>query len=772
MSPSIATKPSRSRILLSILIGLLGAAALAVIAVLVFSPHEMVHLPLLAELPRAELLWGGLELAMDGAPAERFWLAGGFAESTPSQEAHDGLCRDVGSQFRIRFTRWQLDNIVLRFRMAPLADTREIALLLNGKPGQTVYLEPGYHDVAFPLPNDSLFISENVVEFSLKGGEKPGAVIDTIRLEVGGEAVGNGLSVEKRLVGEKTLPVLGTTGSAEANFYVMVPPGARLLLGLGHDRSDLSVSPGRLRIVGRNDAGAEKLLWEGDFPQSGIKNLNLDMGDLAGSLALISFYIKPNPETEDWLYIGEPRLEYSKRDQKNIAGNPIPPTIANKHPRTIVLICLDALRRDFLPIYGNKIINTPYLDAIAKTVLVFDSAYAPSSWTKHVFASIYTAQPGGIHGATKHEAMLRDNVPSLVELFRQNHWRTAVITANPYTSEKFGLNRGFADMFDLSRAEESPARVEDKVYAERFIPILNQWLSSLAPGEDAFIMLHLMDTHTPYLPPPAWRDLYRDQAAALFAGLTTEERYLSPALREQVLRQISYYCGSITYFDSQLPAILDEFRKAGRAEGTTYVFFSDHGEEFLDHGGIKHGFTLYQEMVHVPLLMWGEGVVAGRLSEAVNLEDILPTLLDLAGIKVPVDLEGMSFAGLLGAKDAGWERRQFAETEQNVPSYISLIWHGYKLIVEGNQFELPDGQNAATAGMRPIRSDFYQLYEHATDPQERSNLAAANPIQVGFLKGYLKEWWAKSHSGKLGEVKMANLDAKTLEILKGLGYVQ
>jgi len=739
---------------------------------MIFTPHNMLHLPLLAELPRAELLYSGMELAMDGAPAERFFLAGGFADPTPSDEAQDRWCRDVGQQFRLHFTRWQLDNLALRFRLAPLADTREMLLVLNGKQGQTVYLEPGYHDVVFPLPNDALAAGDNVVEFNLKGGEKPGAVIDSIRWEVGGEVMGNGLGVEKRSDGERTVPVLGTAGSTEADFYLDMPAGARLLLGLGHDRSDLGVSPGRLLIYGRSEAGAGKLLWEGDFPHSGIRNLNLVLGELAGSLSLLSFYIKPNPEVEDWLYISEPRLEYPKSGQERIAGNPIPLVVGKKHPRTIVIICEDALRRDLLPVYGNKAVRTPNLDQIAKTALVFDNAYAPSSWTKHVFASIYTAQPGGVHGAIHHESMLRDGIPSLVELFQQNHWRTAIITANPYTSEKFGLNRGFTDMFDLSRTASTDIKHDEKVYAEQFLPVLAQWLASLAPGEDTFIVLHFMDTHTPYLPPPSWRELYRDKTAILLDELVSDGHYLSATLRDEVLEQLAQYCGSISYFDSQLPAIMAAFRKVGRNEGTTFVFFSDHGEEFLDHGGIKHGFTLYQEMIHVPLLMWGAGVTPGRSQEYLNLEDMMPTLLDLAGMKVPAGLQGVSFAGVLGGTDAGWNRRQFAETEQNPPNQISLVWKGFKLIVRGNIYGPSDQDKAPLSGMLPTRGDFYELYDLATNPQERVNLAASNPIHVGFLKGYLVEWWAKSHASSPGEAKTANLDARTLEILKGLGYVQ
>jgi arylsulfatase A-like enzyme len=772
MNKSNRTRPSRSRLLLSILMGLLGAALLTALALLIFSPHDLVNLPLLAELPKAEVLGNGTVLNMDGEQAESFFLTGGFADPTPSDEAEDRWCRDVAAQFNLHFTRWQLENISLRFRIAPLADTREMTLVLNGKPGQTVYLEPGYHDVTFPLPNDALAAGDNMVDFHLKGGENPGAVIDTVRWEVGGEAAGTGLSMAKRSVGEKTLPVLGGNGSAEADFYLEVPAGARLVLGLGHDRSDLNGSPGRLQIFGRNEAYAGKVIWEGDFPASGTRNLIVDLGELAGSLSLLSFYLKPNTNIDDWLFIAEPRLEYPKSEQKPITSNPSPPTLRQKHPRTIVIICEDAMRRDFLPVYGRKTISTPNLDNIAKTALVFDNAYSPSSWTKHVFASIYTAQPGGVNGATKHEYMLRDSLPSLVELFQKNHWRTAIITGNPYTSREFGLNKGFTDFVYINQAELDSFKRVGKIYAEGYIPYLSRWLGSLAPGEDALLVLHLMDTHTPYQPPPGFKEQYSGVTAGILKEISRESQYLPQVANDKLMEQLAQYCGSITYFDSQLPEILEQFYKVGREEGTTFILFSDHGEEFLDHGGIKHGFTLYQEMIHIPLLMWGEGVAPGRSEEFVNLEDLLPTLLDLAGIKVPAGLEGVSYAAVLGGTDAGWNRRQFAETEQNNPGFISLTWQGFKLMIRGNLNAAPGQENAPLARSMQAREDYYQLYDLANDSQERNNLSASNPIRVGFYKGYLMEWWAGAHRGKPGEAKIAKINPDTIEQLKGLGYVE
>jgi arylsulfatase A-like enzyme len=772
MSQPSATGPSRSRIVLAIILGLAGAALVAIVVTHFFLAHEIGHLPLLAELPRAGLVYNGMELAMDGSPVERFHLVRGFADPAPSPEAQDGWCRDVTDRCQLHFTRWQMKDLALRLRLAPLADTRQMTLALNGKPGQTVYLEPGYHDVVMPLPNAALEAGDNLVEFDFAGGQQSGAVIDSIRWEVGGEAAGSGISVEKRSLGERTVPVLGSGGSAEVNFYVQVPPGARLLLGLGHDRSDMNGSPGRLSIWGRNEEDIKRELWEGEFPRGGIKNLNLDMGELAGKLSLLSFYIKPNPDAEDWLYVSEPRLEYPDTKHETAADNPAPPAVSSKRPRTIVLICEDALRHDFLPLYGNTTITTPNLDRIAQKGLLFDNAYSPSSWTKHVFASIYTAQPGGRHLALKHDGMLSENVTSLVDSFRQNGWRTAIITANPYTSDKFGLNRGFVDLCDLSSGDIEELQHKDKIHAEYFLPLLAQWLATLHPNENAFMVLHFMDTHAPYIAPPGYGELYRQSIGRIFDRLQLQSDIFSPALRQELLDQLAQYCGSITYFDAQLPAVLAEFAKAGRAEGITFVFFSDHGEEFLDHGGIKHGFTLYQEMIHVPLLMWGEGVDRGRSQEFINLEDLMPTLLELAGIAVPDGIEGRSFAAIVGGRDAGWDRRQFSETEQNIPGYISLTWHGFKLIIRDN-ICLPPGQEPS-----PMREKFlsrqssYELYDLQNDPLERTSLDNSDPLRVGYYEGFLREWWAKGHQGKQGEVKKANLDTRTIEVLKGLGYLQ
>lgn len=437
-------------------------------------------------------------------------------------------------------------------------------------------------------------------------------------------------------------------------------------------------------------------------------------------------------------------------------GSRVPAQASIEHPQTIVLICEDALRRDFLPLYGNQAITTPNLDKLASQGVIFDNVYSPSSWTKPVFASIFTGEPPARTGAVKHDLMMRDDIPTLAETLEKNHWHTALFSANPYTSNKFGLHRGFRDLIELTKPPDKATGKQNKTYITDFFIPLRNWLCSLDQNEHAFIVLHLMDVHSPYHPPAEFPALYntkKEQVLSTMPWFKPDSMTNLPSgLTKEVLEsELLNYCTSISYFDEKLAELLQLFEDSNRSNDTVFIFFSDHGEEMLDHGFVRHGHTLYNELIRVPLFIWGTGIKKARVSDTVNLTDLMPTILELAGVNPPEGVMSSSFTDILAGEEHIHQQAQFSETIQNPPHQICVTYGDWKLILKG---------------------DLYELYNLKEDPRETDNLAQENPVRLGMLRGMLLSWWREINSNTIGTGKTAKLDDKTQETLKGLGYVQ
>jgi arylsulfatase A-like enzyme len=234
--------------------------------------------------------------------------------------------------------------------------------------------------------------------------------------------------------------------------------------------------------------------------------------------------------------------------------------------------------------------------------------------------------------------------------------------------------------------------------------------------------------------------------------------------------ELGWYDGSIRAADVEIGRVLEKLDALGIASDTLVVFVSDHGEEFRDHGGGFHEDNVYGELVNVPLVMrWPERIQAGlAVEETVEMLDVAPTVLALAGVPVPERMQGDSLVALL-LPDAGerwasrpavseWKRRTDLIEKGGVDS-VSIILDGYKLI-----------HNVE----RPEDTPEFELYDHRQDPLDQHDIASENPEIVERLSQQLEGWkaWASAHALPTNDEAMEGLDAEELERLRSLGYVQ
>ncbi len=432
-------------------------------------------------------------------------------------------------------------------------------------------------------------------------------------------------------------------------------------------------------------------------------------------------------------------------------------------PPSVLLVVVDTLRADHLGLYGHVRETTPHLDRRAARAAVFERAYSTSSWTLPAIGSILTGRLPPAHGAraldpaapareteagaiirgTKTFARLRAGVPTIAERLAARGYATAAITSNPFLDPRFGLDRGF-EAYDQQPRRRAPA-VTDRALA---------WLGG-RPAAPFFLFVHYMDPHLPYRPPPEHRGAFtaRIRGSELdysVAGVQSVRRAL-PALGAASRAFLAAaYDEEIAFVDGELERLFAGVEGLGLWRDTLVVMTSDHGEELFEHGGFEHGHSLYDEVLRVPLLVWGRDVRPGRRDHPVSLADLAPTILAAAGDgpAAASEMAGASLWPLLAGEAAPASRTLFAQDLLHGPDQLAAIEFPYKAIVR-------------------LGGDALQLFDLSRDPAETDDLAAAEAPAARRLVAR-----ARAAAGRITDpLEAIELDDGTLGELRALGYV-
>jgi arylsulfatase A-like enzyme len=231
------------------------------------------------------------------------------------------------------------------------------------------------------------------------------------------------------------------------------------------------------------------------------------------------------------------------------------------------------------------------------------------------------------------------------------------------------------------------------------------------------------------------------------------------------------YDGEILHNDHSLELLVGKLKQLGILDNTVIIVLSDHGEEFWDHGWTAHGQSVYQELTHSVLLMWNSALFprARRVSEPVQLIDVMPTVLDLLGLKAPAVIEGQSLLplvrgqafnrrGLVVASRFAAVRPEGLVPENSVDSF-AIIDARWKFIYRNK---------AAKAGIKKV-----ELYDRTNDRTEQYDLSAANPDTVENKIAALVQWIDAQNKIRsiIGHTGTSQLDQRTIEQLRSLGYL-
>jgi len=439
-----------------------------------------------------------------------------------------------------------------------------------------------------------------------------------------------------------------------------------------------------------------------------------------------------------------------------------------RRPPNIVLVVADTLRADRLGVYGNGKGLTPFLDELAARGTVFTHAYAASSWTCPSVASLLTSRYPSQHRVSDYDSKLPDGETTLAESLAEKRYVAGGFSANFRLSGPLGYGQGFTGWF--------PFVAHGKITAQRLGRKSLAWIDAAwnrRARRPLFLYYQFMETHAPYDPV--------GEAHAPDAAIAALRRRLCPecadtarnaAINEQltalhwdllthddVARLEALYDVEVASFDARLRDLFAGLARRGVLDKAIVVFTADHGEEFRDHGYLGHGTSLYNELIHVPLIVLTPGQHAGRVvADNVSLLDVAPTLLDLVGILPERAAEGRSLVPLLDGGSVP------ADVVAELPPVLSspLDIGRHRLAFVRGTLKLIVPRKSGVARDRPV------VFDLATDPGEQHPGSPATECAACLraARRVRAEIAARAAPAEHGVV-----DERTREHLRALGYV-
>ena len=366
----------------------------------------------------------------------------------------------------------------------------------------------------------------------------------------------------------------------------------------------------------------------------------------------------------------------------------------------LILITADTLRADKLSCYGNDSIDTPHIDRLAASGVLFENAATVTPLTLPAHSSIFTGTYPAYHGVRDNGGYyLGHEQTTLAEVLEENGWATGAFVGAFVLDSRWGLDQGFDryfDDFDFSQFKElSLSSVERR--GDAVLEAALEWMSSVR-GRPFFSWIHFFDPHTPYDPPEPYRTRYEE----------------------------SLYDGEVAFVDDLVGRLMSWVHRAGLHEETVVVFVGDHGEGLGQHGESEHGFFVYDSTMRIPFILRSPyyDLEPRRVAAQVSAIDLMPTLLDLLDLSQPSSLQGQSL-------------RALAEGEETDPGLLAYSESYYPR----NHYGWSELRSLRDGELHFISAPEPELYDVRADPLERRTWPSrGRGPSVGYSVVSRKSW--------------------------------
>jgi len=508
----------------------------------------------------------------------------------------------------------------------------------------------------------------------------------------------------------------------------------------------------------------------------------------------------------------------------------------------ILFIILDTLRRDRLSAYGHTRETSPHFDSFAQGATLFERAIAPAQWTIPSHTSMFTGLYPSAHGVTQGYAHISGMNPTLPEILRGAGYETVGFCNNPLVGVlNNGLQRGFDHFYNYCGAAvnrpfdtvNSPirryirkrwrrfARPTQNRFAQSdflfrmsmnplFVPLWTRLVNYKGHTEHSiddviatisqhradgaekplFTFLNLMGAHLPYRPPQHYLDRVApdvDRQAYKFMNRFNSEasRWASPTdppLADWEQRALNdFYDAEVLHQDYHLGRLLDYLKTAGALDDTLVIIAADHGESHGDHNFFGHSFVVYQELVHVPLVIhYPERFPVGkRVKTNVSTRRIFHTVLDMTGIKPPLDEAdpnaNVAELSLLRATNGAKDTEGGLVFSEAFPptTFLNVIEHRNPALIEKLHLRqvrrgVYDGSHKLTV----VHDRVEALYDVASDPAETRDVSGGQAALVADLQDKLNNFVKVTERENGDSDSFGDVDDSILDNLKALGYIE
>jgi arylsulfatase A-like enzyme len=433
-------------------------------------------------------------------------------------------------------------------------------------------------------------------------------------------------------------------------------------------------------------------------------------------------------------------------------------TTKQSNHSNLIVVLLDTLRVDHLGYYGYKRNTSPNLDKFAEKSTVFLEHYSHSSRTGPSVATLFTGLYPKSHGVINPlshwdaKGTLTESQTTLAEILKSKGYVTAGFNSNPNIVSRFGFNQGF-DVYKTFFGKV-PMDISTPLITDEAI----KFLTNQQDNQPFFLYLHYMDTHSPYY---THNTIDNDFTDKKYRGpLTGEHWQLDKILsgeykptKADIQHLIDLYDQELLYFDHHFRKLMEHCEGLGLFNNTIIIFLSDHGEEFYDHKQVLHGYTVYEEQLRVPLIIYIPERSPEMVKGITRHVDVLQTILELLHVQEPEHLQGRSLLPQMNGK----EMKQLpvvAQAQLRAVKTVkaqSISFENWKII----QHIIPERH--------------VELYNLQQDPKELQDCAMNEKDRTQKMKNELAIF-IKSLPDAQG--KIVTLTPKEIEALSSLGYIE
>ena len=501
--------------------------------------------------------------------------------------------------------------------------------------------------------------------------------------------------------------------------------------------------------------------------------------------------LRPGPVGLLLRCLGHPALALSlmflTRYGPGICAANLRPTPAPSAPN-LVLIVVDTWRADHAEFLGYGRSTAPELSRLCEEGVVFERAMAQSGWTKPSVATLLTgmlpqhhlavSQPG--REGKRRGVNLRPRLHTLMEVLSAKGWETGMWSNNPNIIPQRGFDQG-ASHFTAYKRQTGRSTTRDRGRAEFMLPDVERWIRQRRNPERPFAAyLHIMDPHLPYEAPAPFGGSFDKSGLDFQIGPAELQAYQRGELRAEdvtpamLQRILDAYDEELAYVDAQLGPFIERLR--ADAPDCVIVLAGDHGEEFLEHHQFGHAHSLYQELVHVPLVLWAPGVEPARIPYQVRLMDVMPTFLELGKVDWRLDdsFQGMSLLPVLRGEERA---HRLAPMETGGDGHPNFHWRAlsdgrHKLLRREQDPGGPRGPATIPPWETARERPYLQLFDLELDAAEQVDLFDAEPERAQALwSSFQERGWYVAPLDYFGASEPGQaVSPEELDDLQNLGY--